>query len=196
MINPIEQQRVRILINGIVQGVGFRPFIYTLATEMGIKGTVSNNPNSVIILAQGTTEQLDRFVDKVKKKKPIASSISKLSYKVITDKGYDDFQIVESYTLLEKSIPVTADLTVCEECLYEMFDSVNRRYLYPFINCTNCGPRYSIIHDIPYDRPNTSMSSFKMCDDCKDEYKDPLDRRFPITSIQQRGVQKNIVIGI
>ncbi len=169
----------KIVVEGKVQGVGFRPFIYVLATEMDLKGNVSNNSNSVVITAQGATEQLDKFVETIKERKPPASSISKLDYvQVSNEEQYENFQIIDSQTVSEKGIPVTADLVVCQECLTEMFETSNRRYLYPFINCTNCGPRYSIIHDIPYDRPNTSMSSFKMCDDCRKEYNDPLNRRF------------------
>ncbi|KAB2878553.1 carbamoyltransferase HypF [bacterium] len=170
--------RIHITIRGAVQGVGFRPFIYKLAHEVGLPGFVLNSPTGVLIEAEGEKEILDRFVLQIQFKKPPHAIIYSMEFSFLDPAGYIDFQIRESDSNGKKSAFIMPDLAVCDECLTEMFDLKNRRYLYPFINCTHCGPRFSIIESLPYDRPNTSMKQFKMCESCKNEYDNPLDRRF------------------
>jgi len=169
---------VQIIIRGAVQGVGFRPFIYKLATQMKLKGYVLNSPLGVIIVIDGCQKDLENFILRIKKEKPPISKITGMEFSFLDPKGFTRFEIKNSETNRTKSTLIVPDIAVCEDCLNEMMDPNDRRYLYPFINCTNCGPRFSIIESLPYDRPNTSMKIFEMCDDCKKEYLDPLNRRF------------------
>ncbi len=162
-------------IKGIVQGVGFRPFIYNLARGLDIKGYVKNTPDGVIIDAEG--EYLNGFFQSIQNGCPPLARIDSIDVKALPINGYKDFIIIESdddgsFTL------ISPDISICSDCLEELFDPSNRRYLYPFINCTNCGPRYSITQRVPYDRPNTTMSVFEMCPECLQEYSDPINRRF------------------
>ncbi|MBL7961878.1 carbamoyltransferase HypF, partial [bacterium] len=170
--------RIHITIRGAVQGVGFRPFIYKLAHEVGLTGFVLNSPTGVFIEAEGEKGTLDRFVLNIQSEKPHHAIIYSMEFSFLDPAGYIDFQIHDSVSDGKKSAFIMPDLAVCDECFKEMFDPKNRRYLYPFINCTHCGPRFSIIESLPYDRPNTSMKQFKMCETCKTEYDNPLDRRF------------------
>jgi hydrogenase maturation protein HypF len=168
-------KRLHIRIKGIVQGVGFRPFIYNLAGAMDVKGYATNSSDGVIIEVEG--ERLDEFLKSIKSKCPPLAKIDSFETLEMPAKGYEDFSIIESleqggFTL------ISPDIAICEDCLREMLDSSDRRYLYPFINCTNCGPRYSITTKVPYDRPNTTMSVFDMCPQCLCEYNDPSNRRF------------------
>lgn len=172
------KQRIQILIQGAVQGVGFRPFIYKLANELNLKGIIANNVNGVVIDVEGNKNTLDEFISRIKSDKPRHSVINSSSFTELQLNGYKDIRIIESESFGEPSAIILPDIAVCNECLTEMFDTENRRYLYPFINCTNCGPRFSIIESLPYDRPNTSMKIFEMCDKCREEYENPLDRRF------------------
>ena len=167
--------RAKIFIEGIVQGVGFRPFIYKLANEFGYKGYVLNNGEGVEIDIEG--EDIDSFIGAIKNNLPPLAKIDKISIKHLPPKHYKNFEIKHSKST-SKTTFISPDISICEDCLKEMFDKENRRYLYPFINCTNCGPRYTIIENIPYDRKNTSMKKFKMCEKCKKEYTNPLDRRY------------------
>ncbi|HEY6907653.1 MAG TPA: carbamoyltransferase HypF [Ignavibacteriaceae bacterium] len=170
--------RISVVIRGAVQGVGFRPFIFRLASSMNLNGFVLNSPLGVLIEAEGEKSKLDKFVIRIGKEKPVNSIIESMEFSFLDTLGYDKFEIRES----KKNGIVTAfmlpDIAVCKECLDEMNDPVDRRYMYPFINCTHCGPRFSIIESLPYDRPNTSMKSFIMCEKCRTEYNDPLNRRF------------------
>ncbi len=170
--------RYKIEIRGNVQGVGFRPFIYRLASKLNLKGFVCNTSTGVTVDVEGEAEALKNFIAFIYSNKPEVSFISGLEYSELDLQGYSDFKIVESKSNDDIDIIIPPDIAVCTECLYEMYDRNNRRYLYPFINCTNCGPRYSIIESMPYDRQNTSMKIFNMCDECKKEYQEPLDRRF------------------
>jgi hydrogenase maturation protein HypF len=170
--------RVKIIIRGAVQGVGFRPFVYRLASEMGLKGYVLNSTNGVIIEVENHPDVLSRFVLRLEKEKPVTAFIQSLEYSFLDPIGYEDFNIRKSTSDQDISAFILPDIAVCPDCLREMNDPQNRRYLYPFINCTNCGPRFSIIEKLPYDRPNTSMKIFTMCETCQKEYEDPLDRRF------------------
>jgi len=170
--------RLRITIKGVVQGVGFRPFIYRLAREMGLTGWVNNSAEGVMIEIEGQELQLKKFIVRIHQEKPPHSFIQSFQSVYLDTIGYTEFQIQQSDVSSEKVTLVMPDIATCPECLQEIFDSRNRRYLYPFTNCTHCGPRYSIIEDLPYDRCHTSMKNFTMCPSCQKEYDDPLDRRF------------------
>ncbi|MBU1680481.1 MAG: carbamoyltransferase HypF [Bacteroidetes bacterium] len=171
-------QRSKIIVRGAVQGVGFRPFVYRLAHEMKLNGFVKNSSIGAEIEVEGEVDLLRAFLLRLEKEKPAISFISGLEFSLLAPNGYSKFQIVESEELNEKTAFILPDISVCDECVKELFDSANRRYLYPFINCTNCGPRYSIIDALPYDRKNTSMKNFEMCPECREEFINPLDRRF------------------
>ncbi|PIU39982.1 MAG: carbamoyltransferase HypF [Candidatus Omnitrophica bacterium CG07_land_8_20_14_0_80_50_8] len=170
--------RLKAAVRGAVQGVGFRPFIYRLATEMGLKGSVANSPQGVFIEAEGPADLLESFLLRIEREKPPRASIQSLESAFLDPKGYSSFKIGESSGTGEKTALILPDIGTCEECLNEIFDPGNRRYHYPFTNCTNCGPRFSIIEALPYDRAHTTMRMFTMCDVCQAEYEDPRDRRY------------------
>ena len=167
-----------IRIKGIVQGVGFRPFIYKLALQTGIKGTVNNDSKGVIIKVTVAETALESFIEDIKLYKPPLSQIDSIEYKEISYRKYSSFAIIDSESLEDQVTIIPPDISICDDCLNELNDPNNRRYKYPFITCTNCGPRYTIIEHLPYDRSNTSMKDFPMCEDCKKEYNDPMDRRY------------------
>jgi hydrogenase maturation protein HypF len=171
-------QRARFVVRGAVQGVGFRPFVYRLASELGITGWVSNTGQGVIIEAECDRPALDAFVGRLHNDRPPRSVIVSLECTWLDPAGYTRFDILTSAAYDEPSAFVLPDLATCPECLRELFDPANRRFRYPFINCTNCGPRFSIIEHLPYDRERTSMKAFAMCPSCRREYEDPGDRRF------------------
>jgi hydrogenase maturation protein HypF len=171
-------QGVRIHITGIVQGVGFRPFVYGLADRMQINGWVRNTSAGVDIEVDGAQADLDTFIDRLRTEAPPLSRIDSIQIDWIPANGFSRFEIVHSEGKAGDFIPISPDVSICPDCLEEMFDPGDRHYRYPFINCTNCGPRFTIIKDIPYDRPKTTMAPFKMCPACQAEYADPLDRRF------------------
>ena len=182
-----DQHRVEYIeVTGIVQGVGFRPFVHNLAEKYHLGGYVLNRPDGVIIEVEGKAEVLEEFVHELEHKAPPLSRIVEISRRVIVQidqKGeipvrFKGFEIRESLHEGQTVTLIPPDVCVCEDCLTELFDSKDRRYLYPFINCTNCGPRFTIIRDLPYDRPFTTMSGFTMCPDCLSEYENHLDRRF------------------
>lgn len=172
------KQRVKIVIRGAVQGVGFRPSVYRLASELNIKGWIINSSQGVFIEAEANEETLESFLKRLDTDKPKNSFIQSFEHSVLDYFGYTDFEIRESSENGSKTALVLPDISTCPDCLNEIFDPANRRYLYPFTNCTNCGPRFSIIKDLPYDRANTTMGEFEMCPRCLAEYKDPSDRRF------------------
>ncbi len=172
------EKRIRIQIHGAVQGVGFRPFVFKLAREMRLNGWVLNSNQGVFVEVEGVSSDLDRFVRRLEKEKPSRAYIQGIKVTYLDFIGFRDFIIRESDVSGLKSAFVLPDIAICSECAEEIFDPENRRYLYPFTNCTNCGPRFSIIKSLPYDRPNTTMDSFQMCGDCRREYNDPTDRRF------------------
>lgn len=167
----------KIRVYGIVQGVGFRPFVYRLAKRYALKGWVLNTSSSVEIEIEGEEESIERFIIDLQTKLPPIARIEKIEIEDSLPNNYHDFSIKESKEDLGYQL-ISPDIAVCKDCLKELFDPKDRRYRYPFINCTNCGPRFTIIKDIPYDRKNTTMAKFKMCDDCEREYNDLLDRRF------------------
>jgi hydrogenase maturation protein HypF len=173
-----ELRGASITITGIVQGVGFRPFVYGLARHLGLNGWVRNTSAGVDIEVDGSGEQLDSFVNSLKSELPLLARIDTLTISIVAPHGFAGFEIVHSEAVAGAFQPISPDVGICPDCLAEMLDPSDRRYRYPFINCTNCGPRFTIITDIPYDRPNTTMSSFEMCPDCAAEYANPLDRRF------------------
>ncbi|MBT8357958.1 MAG: carbamoyltransferase HypF, partial [Deltaproteobacteria bacterium] len=168
----------RLKIRGIVQGVGFRPFVYQLAKKYDLKGDVANTSTGVVIYIEGTPIDVEAFSRDLAQKNPPLSCITKISVYPETTKDIKGFTILKSKVSSGKSALISPDVSVCEDCLRELFDPTDRRYRYPFINCTNCGPRYTIIDDIPYDRPKTSMKHFKMCKQCQAEYDSPENRRF------------------
>lgn len=172
------QKRLQVVIEGIIQGVGFRPFIYRIANSLNLTGFVFNTSDVVNLEVQGEEENLSAFLKEIRESSPPASKITKIEVLEISLKDEKDFQIKNSLIKDPSRIYLPKDLSICDKCLEELFDSGNRRYLYPFINCTNCGPRYSIIEHLPYDRENTTMSDFQMCNYCFDEYSDPQTRRY------------------
>jgi hydrogenase maturation protein HypF len=172
-------QRRLLKITGQVQGVGFRPFVYNLANQLGICGYIANTTEGVLIEAQGTAETIESFIRSVITKSPRLASPQLAGSELIDIIENDDTFVIKcSMHTSGRRMSITPDSAVCEDCIKEMFDPADRRYRYPFINCTNCGPRYTIAFDIPYDRPNTTMYKFTMCEDCQREYEDPADRRF------------------
>ena len=170
--------RKKIIVQGIVQGVGFRPFIYNLAESFNISGFVSNTSQGVIIEAESELNIIDSFIDEITAKSPPLAVITNVNSAEIRVQNSSDFVIKKSDSVDSISTLISPDIAVCDDCLEELLDPNDRRYLYPFINCTNCGPRYTIIDNIPYDRPYTSMKDFKMCPECQSEYDDPSNRRF------------------
>lgn len=171
-------RRLYITIRGAVQGVGFRPFVYRLAAEMKLTGWVLNSAQGVFIEVEGEKSILDTFLLRLEKEKPPRSFIQSLEFSFLDPIGFSRFEIRHSESNGERTAFVLPDTATCPDCLREIFDPSNRRYLYPFTNCTNCGPRFTIIEALPYDRPNTSMKIFEMCKECQYEYENPLDRRF------------------
>jgi len=169
---------VKIGVSGVVQGVGFRPFIYRLAQAHNLKGWVRNTSGSVEIEVEGDEESLENFLIDLEAKAPPMARIEKVKTTFHPPNGHTGFQIQKSLSHEGKYQLVSPDIATCEDCKREIFSPTNRRFHYPFTNCTNCGPRFTIIEDIPYDRPKTTMSKFKMCPKCQREYDNPVDRRF------------------
>jgi hydrogenase maturation protein HypF len=171
-------QRLHIVIQGAVQGVGFRPFIFRLASAMNLPGWVLNSAQGVFIEVEGEPAELNAFLLRISKEKPPHSFIQSLEYSFLDPVPFNSFEIRDSDLTGNINTLMLPDVATCDACLTEIFDPQNRRYRYPFTNCTHCGPRFSIIESLPYDRPNTSMKSFQMCPACREEYEKPLDRRF------------------
>ncbi|MHB8932724.1 MAG: acylphosphatase, partial [Bellilinea sp.] len=169
---------LRVRVRGIVQGVGFRPFVYGLAVRNQLTGWVRNTSNGVEIEVNGSEPQLDAFLEGLQNQPPPLARIDTLETVVINPDRFTRFEILESQADPNDFIPVSPDMAICPDCQRELFNPQDRRYRYPFINCTNCGPRFTIVKDIPYDRPLTTMADFPMCSECGAEYHDPLNRRF------------------
>jgi hydrogenase maturation protein HypF len=169
---------LQVHITGVVQGVGFRPFVYNLANRLDLKGWVRNTSAGVDIIVDGEQDTLDSFVRLLRDEAPPLSRIDELTASFRPANGFASFDIVHSASIPSAFQPISPDVAICDDCLRELFDPNDRRYRYPFINCTNCGPRFTIIKDIPYDRPKTTMAGFKLCPDCEREYTDPTNRRF------------------
>ena len=177
-VASVSRKRRRILVEGIVQGVGFRPFIYGLATKLNLSGHVCNDTRGAVIEVEGETSTLDDFLDSMRTNSPPLASLDRIGCQEIPLKKQSGFSILASLAGEERRALTSPDAPTCGDCLQELFDPKDRRFLYPFINCTNCGPRFTIIQDVPYDRKRTTMSVFPMCPDCFGEYEDPRNRRF------------------
>lgn len=167
-----------IWVKGVVQGVGFRPFVYGLATRLDLHGWVCNTSGGVEIVVDGQGCRIEEFLQSLKFETPPLAKIDAIQVEEAPDDPSSKFEIRESQGLEGAYQPISADIAICPDCERELFNPQDKRYLYPFINCTNCGPRFTIIQDIPYDRPKTTMADFPMCDPCRAEYADPLNRRF------------------
>jgi hydrogenase maturation protein HypF len=173
-----HNERVRAVVRGAVQGVGFRPFVYRLAKELRLSGWVLNSAPGVFIEAEGVGATLREFLLRLEREKPARAIIQGMEFSFLDAVGYSGFVIRESDETGAKAAFILPDTAPCEQCLIDIFSPTNRRFRYPFTNCTNCGPRFSILEELPYDRPHTSMKRFKMCAQCEREYQDPADRRF------------------
>ncbi|MEE6140219.1 carbamoyltransferase HypF [Mycobacterium sp. 050128] len=177
---PVASHRRRYTVTGVVQGVGFRPFVHRVATDLGLDGFVGNDASAVFIEVQGTAPAVAEFSHRLVTEAPPLAVITDVSCTVLTVRSEknEGFHIVASRAAGVTATTVPPDVAVCDDCVAELFDPLNRRYGHPFITCTNCGPRFTIIRELPYDRPATTMSDFAMCDNCSAEYRDPTNRRF------------------
>ena len=174
----VPTRRTRVRVEGTVQGVGFRPYVYRLAGRQGLAGFVLNDPHGVLIEVEGSTSAVEGFLALLAPEAPPLAAIERILTKEREPRGDSGFEIRDSPRSGAIDAPVTPDSATCTDCLRELFDPENRRHRYPFINCTNCGPRFTIVRGIPYDRPFTTMAGFMMCERCRAEYEDPADRRF------------------
>ena len=174
----MNKYRKVINVKGVVQGVGFRPFIYNLAKENNLLGWVSNTSKGVIIDIEGNEKNINKFIKSIKSNPPILSKINSINIEEKEVINYDAFNIKESTSDISPTTYISPDYSICSKCKEDIDDVNNRRYKYPFTNCTNCGPRFSIIKELPYDRQFTTMNEFEMCNLCKEEYSDPTNRRF------------------
>ena len=168
----------RLHITGIVQGVGFRPTVFNLAQRFALTGWVLNNAHGVEIELRGPAADVLAFIQDLRQNPPPLAVINSFLVETAPDQPFSGFEIRHSEDNPADFLPVSPDLAICPDCRRELFDPSDRRFRYPFINCTNCGPRFSIVNSIPYDRPNTSMAGFPLCPDCAVEYQDPTNRRF------------------
>lgn len=175
---PHPAARLHVTVQGAVQGVGFRPFVYRLATELGLNGWVLNDTHGVEIEVEGSDDQLNRFLVRLSAERPPLSSIESVDVAWLTPVDYEHFEIRQSNASGARTTLVLPDMATCHDCRDDVLDPANRRHGYAFTNCTNCGPRFSIIQALPYDRPNTTMQTFRQCPACQSEYTDPIDRRF------------------
>jgi hydrogenase maturation protein HypF len=173
-----QRRRTALVVRGVVQGVGFRPFIYRLAMEEGLVGFIGNDTDGVTIEIEGLKERVEAFLARLRSQAPPLARIDSVAVRELALVGDTGFRIVASEVLGRVSTGIPADAATCPDCLRELLDPKDRRYRYPFLNCTNCGPRFTITRRIPYDRPQTSMAKFPMCPECQREYDDPLNRRF------------------
>jgi len=173
-----HNERARAVVRGAVQGVGFRPFVYRLAKELDLTGWVSNSAQGVVIEVEGGGSALRDFLVRIEREKPPQAIIQSLQFSFLDAAGYRDFTIRNSEEKGAKTVLMLPDIATCAHCVMEIFQPSNRRHRYPFTNCTNCGPRFTIIEQLPYDRPNTTLKKFAMCTLCEREYHDPADRRF------------------
>ena len=173
----VTRERRRLRVRGVVQGVGFRPFVYGLADRHGVAGFVLNDGDGVVIDVEGDAGSLDTFTTRLRDTAPDLARVDRIDVEELRPTGRSGFAIAASVDGGSAAL-IPPDVATCGECLRELFDPADRRYRYPFVNCTRCGPRFTIVRAVPYDRANTTMAGFPMCDDCRREYKDPTDRRF------------------
>ena len=171
------RQGLRVHVTGVVQGVGFRPFVHRLALDSGLAGWVRNESGEVFLEIEGPADSLEAFLTRLRAEAPVLARIDGLETEPVPARGIEGFRVLESVATGGR-LPVSPDVATCEPCLDELFDPDDRRYRYPFITCTDCGPRYTVIEDMPYDRVRTSMRTFPQCDGCRREYTDPANRRF------------------
>jgi len=168
-----NRKRKSVRVCGVVQGVGFRPFVYRIATDSNLAGHIGNDTDGVTIEIEGPDEDIAIFLARLSAEPPPMARIDSIGVQEIEPTGESQFSIVSSQVLGRVSTGIPADAATCTDCLRELLDSADRRYRYPFLNCTNCGPRFTITRSIPYDRPQTSMAVFPMCAACEAEYHDP-----------------------
>ncbi|MBW3658501.1 MAG: carbamoyltransferase HypF [Actinobacteria bacterium] len=173
-----SRERRHVRVEGIVQGVGFRPFVFRLASELALAGRVWNDPRGVVLEIEGAGEAVSTFLARLREEAPPLARIDHVEVEAVPVEGATTFEIADSTADATVMVAVSADVATCEDCAREVADPDDRRFRYPFTNCTNCGPRYTIVRDVPYDRPNTTMAGFPLCADCEREYRDPDDRRF------------------
>ncbi len=173
-----SMRRSRIRVEGVVQGVGFRPFVYRHARRMGLAGFVLNDERGVLIEVEGDEAAVARFAETLPLRAPRLARVERVVVDDVPATGEAGFAIAPSVAGGPADAPVAPDTATCDDCLRELFDPADRRYRYPFVNCTNCGPRFTIVRGVPYDRPLTTMAGFEMCDACRAEYEDPGDRRY------------------
>jgi hydrogenase maturation protein HypF len=174
-VGPVERRRVR--VRGVVQGVGFRPFVHRLATRHDLAGFVLNDGEGVVVEVEGAGAALDAFLAALVTEAPPLARVEHVASEQTAPAGERTFVVARSLSARGSAL-VPPDVATCDACLAELFDPNDRRYRYPFLNCTDCGPRFTIVREVPYDRPNTTMAGFPLCDDCRREYEDPSDRRF------------------
>ena len=174
----VARLRVRARVEGTVQGVGFRPYVFRLAGELDLDGFVSNDERGVVLEVEGTPEAVRRFLARLPREAPALAAVERVRAEPVAAAGGGGFAIVESVRCGAPAALVTPDSATCDACLAELLDPADRRYRYPFVNCTECGPRFTIVRGVPYDRPLTTMAGFAMCPACRAEYEDPRDRRF------------------
>ena len=172
------RRRVRVRVEGTVQGVGFRPYVHRLAGELGLTGYVLNDSRGVLLEIEGSSDAVETFLARLGPDAPPLAVLESLTVVDREPTGDDGFEIRPSPHGEPADVPVAPDSATCDDCLRELLDPSDRRYRYPFINCTNCGPRFTIVRGVPYDRPLTTMAGFQMCEECRAEYEDPRDRRF------------------
>ncbi len=178
-LSAVTSRRVRVRVTGTVQGVGFRPYVYRLAGELGLSGFVLNDAHGVLLEVQGGGPAIERFLERLEREAPPLAVLEQTQAAERQPVGASGgFEILASPRGQTADAAVTPDTATCDQCLQELFDPADRRYRYPFINCTNCGPRFTIVRGVPYDRPLTTMAAFRMCPECRREYEDPADRRF------------------
>jgi hydrogenase maturation protein HypF len=175
---PMPDQRIKVVVHGAVQGVGYRPFVYRLADQFNLRGWVLNSAGGVVIEAEGDAEAVRQFVRQLEKERPARAVVHQIDVSCLEPIDYKRFEIRTSDQSGDKTVMISPDTATCADCLREMFDRNDRRFRYPFTNCTHCGPRFTIIETLPYDRPRTTMKGFRMCVACAQEYHDPRNRRF------------------
>ncbi|HEY7266143.1 MAG TPA: carbamoyltransferase HypF [Solirubrobacterales bacterium] len=177
-MSVVARQRLRVRVEGTVQGVGFRPFVYRVADELGLAGWVLNDSRGVLIEVEGERDALDALLERLRGEGPPLAVVERVAEETVAVTGETGFRITESAEGGEGEAAVSPDVATCDDCLTELLDPDDRRHRYPFTNCTNCGPRFTIVRGVPYDRPLTTMATFELCERCRAEYEDPLDRRF------------------
>ncbi len=183
----MSEKSLQITVTGLVQGVGFRPFVFRIATKYHLTGWVQNTNENVIIQVSGTQQNINHFLYRLKKEAPAAAMIRDISTIEIDTKTFAAFTIIDSNDISGEITEISPDIAVCSECLQDM-DKPGTKHDYAFINCTDCGPRFTIIKDLPYDRSRTTMQTFTMCDNCRREYENIADRRFHAQPVACSGV--------